>query len=358
VQAPRLNNDERVKVRASMTIAEPHFARFLRAVHRRLIVARAVERAGICAAVATGFALIFTGAMLWRGDNGLALALATILLGASIGLVWGLVRRPAITDAAFAADRQLQLSDLLATALSFVSSDDPWRRAVVAVADQRCRTLSADAVIVRKLGGRAWGGIGLAAALVLTLGALSALPADTRAKAGATSEAQVAPAMAQAPVTHRGSANPDVVPPPQALGSTDIDASSEPADTNSAATAPHLANAAVAANGNSMGTTSSHADVEPLPSAESASSDPPASSGNLQAADSSAAGGVTGQTDPTGTGRAGMRAGAGSASGEAAPWQSSSWQSDRQAALREVENSQVPASYRDVVREYFRAGER
>src|SRR5438067_3480147 len=99
-----------------------------------------------------------------------------------IGLAWGLVRRPGLIDAALLADSQLELSDLLATALATASSADPWSRAVVAMAEQRCRSLSPDAVVLRKLGGRARGGIGLAAALVLTLGVLSGVPADSRAR--------------------------------------------------------------------------------------------------------------------------------------------------------------------------------
>jgi hypothetical protein len=161
--------------------SEPKFLSFVRAVHRRVVVVRAVERAGVCAAIAAGFALVFTGTMLWRGDNGFPLAIGTILLGGVIGLLWGLAQRPEIADAALAADRQLQLADLLATALSLVSNQDPWARAVVATAEQRCRTLSADAIVVGRLGGRAWGGIGLAAALVMTVGALSALPGESPA---------------------------------------------------------------------------------------------------------------------------------------------------------------------------------
>src|SRR5207247_1177225 len=109
------------------------------------------------------------------------IATGTIVLGAIIGLTWGLARRPRLIDAAMTADRQLQLADLLATALAVGSDVDPWARAVVAVADQRCRSLSPDAVVLRRFGGRAWGGIGLATALVLTIGALSSAPADSPA---------------------------------------------------------------------------------------------------------------------------------------------------------------------------------
>jgi hypothetical protein len=54
---------------------------------------------------------------------------------------------------------------------------------VIATADARCRTLAANDVILNRFGGRAWGGIGLAAALVLTLGLMSANPRPSVARA-------------------------------------------------------------------------------------------------------------------------------------------------------------------------------
>src|SRR5436190_11228613 len=111
-----------------------HCSRFLHAVHRRLVIIRALERCGACLAVACGFAGVLSGAMLWRGEDGRVLAAGTLLLGAMIGLAWGLVRRPRLGDAALVADSQLELSDLLATALATASNADAWSRAVVAMA--------------------------------------------------------------------------------------------------------------------------------------------------------------------------------------------------------------------------------
>jgi hypothetical protein len=334
-----------------MTLPKRDLDRFLRGVHRRLIVVRALERAGICAAIAAAFALVFNSTMLWRGDNGLPLSLATILLGGAIGLLWGLASRPALSDAAVAADRQLNLSDLLASALALRSSEDPWARAVLAVADQRCRALSPGAVIVAKLGGRAWGGIGLAAALVLTLGALSALPGESPAAGDAKTGHSEDPL---SPLSSSNGARRDIpnVPfsPRGGSGPTQMPGSDDHAQERSSVASPRTSGDTVAGGGDGTGATAPPLG-RTLESGAASGGTPgigPAGGGGL-AVDEAAA---RTSTDPAGAhGRVlGTRS-------HSAPWQSPSWRSTRQGALQAVESGQVPLTYRDVVREYFREGE-
>ncbi|MEA2707979.1 MAG: hypothetical protein QOF78_580, partial [Phycisphaerales bacterium] len=147
--------------------------RFVRRVHRRLIVVRALEYSGACAGIASIFACAFALAALWQGRDAMPLVLPTLAIGASAGLLLGFARRPTRFEAVIEADRQLNLSDLLATAYAQRDSDDPWHLIVVAIADQRCRALAPSTVVVHRYGGRAWGGIGLAAASGLTLALLS-----------------------------------------------------------------------------------------------------------------------------------------------------------------------------------------
>src|SRR5688572_28110842 len=159
-----------------------NLVRFVRRVHRRFILVRAAERAGACLGVASGFACLFAALALFQGRDAMQLVLPTLAAGALVGIIWGFSRRPSAFDAVVEADRQLQLADLLASAYAQRHGADPWQRAVVALADERCRSLSPAAVMVHRYGGRAWGGIGLSAALGLTLALLSGVPQDSRAR--------------------------------------------------------------------------------------------------------------------------------------------------------------------------------
>src|SRR2546430_16883981 len=49
--------------------SEPRFVVFLRSVHRRLVIVRALERGGACAAGAAVFALALAAVQLWRGES-------------------------------------------------------------------------------------------------------------------------------------------------------------------------------------------------------------------------------------------------------------------------------------------------
>src|SRR4051812_48354080 len=109
--------DDPIPIDPSM-VRPVHLDRFLRAVHRRLLVLRAIERGGACAAVACAVAAVLIGAAMWTGRDALRMCVATVTVGAVAGIVWGLVRRPSMLRAAAEADRQLDLKDLLGTALA------------------------------------------------------------------------------------------------------------------------------------------------------------------------------------------------------------------------------------------------
>ncbi len=53
--------------------------------------------------------------------------------------------------------------------------------AVLAMADARCREISPSSVVLNRLGVRAWGGIGLASALMIAIGLISANPMESEA---------------------------------------------------------------------------------------------------------------------------------------------------------------------------------
>lgn len=153
----------------------PHLERFLTRLHRRLIAVRLIEGIALGALCGSLAGLPLAGLLVWRGGSRpIALVISLTVLGAVAGVGRRLARCwPSRLLAAREADRQLGLSDLLASAWSVRrSSSDPWQRSLLAIADDRCRTLVAADVVMRRLGGRAWSGVGLAVALT---GALAML---------------------------------------------------------------------------------------------------------------------------------------------------------------------------------------
>ena len=229
-----------------------------------------------------------------------------------------------------------------------MTNQDPWARAVVAVADQRCGSLSPDAIILRKLGARAWGGIGLAAAMVVTLGALSALPADSRARedAFARSEATAAVTTGDTPdaAEPREARSPKFDPAEGAI-SGESPETAEPSARVGQPTALRSADPS-SGNGTGVGRTNSKPHGELTPAGHG---------GDATMGTAPAGGGATGQIPPpTASTAAGTTTAARLSKPSSPPWQSPSWPADRADALRAVQTGRVPDNCRDVVREYFR----
>jgi hypothetical protein len=155
--------------------------KFLRGVKRRIALIRLLESVGFSCLLASGLGVVLITALWWRGESGFAAAWGMLGLGVLGGLIWGLRRLPTTFEAASEADRQLGLHDLLGTILLTRGTDEAWLRAVAATAEERCGRLRPGDVLVAKLGVRAWSGIGLSAALLMTLSLLSTRPADARA---------------------------------------------------------------------------------------------------------------------------------------------------------------------------------
>jgi hypothetical protein len=335
-----------------------HLERFIRRVHRRFIIVRALERAGACAAIASLFAAILASILFLQGRDSLPLVIALLGAGATVGLLWGFIRRPTQFEAATEADRQLALSDLLATALSARNSDSAWGGAVIAIAEERCRTLSPTTVIVHRFGGRAWGGIGLSAAMVLTIGLLSSVPGETPVRAGMTLDSG-SRAVGELPKT--------LIPENP---STDATARTRDADSRSVAdenrdTVDPSVEATAARPGKTRsshsGETGGGTGAAQMPSVSG--SVPRLSAGDQNDADNREGEFATGgaathsadRADPSGAVSGGV--GASPALEAPTPSQDRSGPSDRTAAMQAVRSGRVPDAYRDVVSEYFRGGE-
>jgi len=334
--------------------------RFTRAVHRRWVVLRAVESAGVGVAVGGGLALLVLPVLLWRGEPAMPVVLCALATAGAAGLIAGVLRRPDAMSAAAEADRQLALADLLSTALSMRKRDgevDPWVSVVLATAEDRCRNLSPNAIVLNRFGGRAWGGIGLTTALVLTLGLMSANPQRSDAIAGATRDHDVIP---QPPAPADDAARASREPPQpaaQRASGTSIDQAASPNPTDATsdgdrATSDGKRSAAASgtdgAGGGSARTPDKPVRPDPLPQADAGASRE-ADQGAFAAGGRETFGG---QRDPTDAGPAGVTSSRDRDRTPRAPaWQS--WHIAREQALRAAQDGSLPDDYRDLVREYF-----
>jgi hypothetical protein len=359
-----------------MASAAPHFEQFIRAVHRRLVLVRALERAGLGALTGCVAAGLLLPLLLWRAEPALGPAGMLIAMGAVAGLWWGVARRPSRLAAAMEADRQLGLHDLLGTAAgagTTADASDPWLLTVLALADARCRRHTPSQVVLRRYGSRAWGGIGLAASLVLTLAALLSAPGTTPAIASRNPGA-IAPAEARNPVAsiqppspaaatgaRRSVADPSLES--RSIDSSNEEATSRPEDDRSRSieTPETVGRRSVAAGqdgqGGGAGKLANRRPRSPGAPTVAPPRSPPSSPADARANAASAGGGAEAFRSTSGTDA--DAAGGSASSGpdspidRVAPWESSTWPADAQAAQEAVEAGRVPDAYRDLVREYF-----
>jgi hypothetical protein len=352
--------------------------RFVRRVHRRYVMLRAAEGMGLGALIGTAVGAVLLALLWWEGRSALGPSMAAVGFGALVGLVWGVARRPGLPDAATEADRQFGLADLLGSALgaghgSVNGEPDPWAASLLAVAEARCRTLAPSAVVLNRLGARAWGGIGLATALLLTLALLAGSPGDTRAARAntpdrtangeAANEPSAQPehpllvavgpqraAPAESDNDDRSHPTPGAAPPdPNATDATNTpDAHADPRSTKSP-------------TGESAGGTTGSGQTKPPGAQPLGAPQPPAASpspGNdprPTKANNTAGGAGRAATGPSSQppGMTGTASAGSPSPRNTPPWESDRWGQDAQQAREAIDHGRIPPEYRDVVRKYF-----
>src|SRR6267378_8446708 len=122
--------------------------RFIRRVYRRLVLLRLLEWAGLGFGIGCILALLLIVLLRNRPESPLTLAAIITAIGAALGFIASLLRRPKIIDAAVEADRQLNLADLLATAWQLEKSraKESFEEAVLLIANQRAGNLQPQSV--------------------------------------------------------------------------------------------------------------------------------------------------------------------------------------------------------------------
>jgi hypothetical protein len=325
----------------------------LRAAHRRWTAWRVIECAGVATLWACALALPLISALWFRGEPAPGIVALVLVTGAAIGATWGVFRRPTLLETAIETDHQFALHDLLGTALTLsrcAYADDATRAAIDAAADERCRRLPVSRMVLNKLGVRAWAGIGLANALVLTLSLMTSDPTTSIAHSGDTGFRRTPRANPPSDNRASGASNRTIQTPlPQGSPTPPGDhvRSAEPDDTIAdARRTPSRSGSSGEGPGDGTGS-ASRTDQTSFPAPESTATGRDSTTGTPAGGAGMAAASSDNATDNVTNGIA--RA----APVNAPPWRAATWDADRARALRDVARGAVPDRYRDLVRAYF-----
>jgi hypothetical protein len=346
------------------------FERFVAALHRRLVLLRFLEKTGLGTLTGAAVAAAAISLLTWRGEPALVPTVAALALGAAVGFLWGLGHLPTSLDAAAEADRQLGLADLLGTACSIRSrpresdrdeSAEPWLATVLALADARCAGQPPSDVILRRLHARAWAGIALSAALVVSVAAL--VSDSPRAVAAGRRAAETVPTGADRPEARRAAGRPAL--PPSASAATPASPQEQSSPSPAGTTTDTSADASAATPPSDSGRRGTAADggtgrgsaasrlpprtAQPPAEPSSPAATPPAT-GVIPAG-----GAGSPATTPSAPDRSAIpgTTASSSATSAAPPWRTETWPADARRAGAAIDSGQIPAAHRDLVRDYF-----
>jgi len=230
----------------------------------------------------------------------------------------------------------------------------PWRDAVLAMAEDRCRSLRPNAVIVHRLGLRAWSGVGILSGLLLAVGVLITQPQASSA-GFSTSRA-----FDSAGVSQNTAGN--IASTARPAGDNSLNESSPRSfpsnrpETNSDAKSS-TANGHSKDSHNTGGSSGNGGGLAITPTKSSGGpllTDAAGPSMNSQSGDS-----ATGAGRETESGNPSAKSGNGTATGAAGnhtvpPWQTDQWPADSAAAQDAIRQGSVPDADADLVRDYFK----
>jgi hypothetical protein len=296
-----------------------------------------------------------------------------MFFGLSTGIVWSFFRRPTLLAAALLVDRQWQTAELISSAWlchrDRAGDDNPWIAEITTAADVKCRDASAFSISVGRLAGRAWGAIGLAVALAITLGFFgSKSPADSSGSANNRSFASIS--SSQSPGNRTADDRfvaqdnrPILMADPQDLNGSHLGQNSEPRATNPNSPSvdradpefTHLESTSSPGTGSGSARTEASQNVPDLISRSPVTPADPSAANNPLAkpAGGTGAAGAGIRSPESDITSAGLSTGSPSAIKVAPPWTTNDWPADVARATSAVNAGRVPAEYHDLVREYF-----
>jgi hypothetical protein len=341
---------------------DSHLRSFLRAVHRRLVLLRALESAGWGILAGSLLAALLL-AITFLQPLAVHLQLLYLLpLGAAIGATWSILRQPRPIDSAAVVDTQLGLSELLSTAYYVITCKQdrgPFADAVLAMAELRCAELSSSSVVLHRFGLRGWSGIGLTAALAIALGLISANPVEIQASydySKPLSQQSLDPDTQQSRLagpargaTKLAAARTLAVdfPNPDENGFNPARETGRDLISEAGRSGQKTETANPDGAGGGMGRSRSANPSNPLNASASGSS-------KANGSDAAAGGsGIPSEAGPSAKGPSGKTIGEVPSLLPIPAWSTPAWPAARSAASSAIRSNQIPPEYHDLVREYF-----
>jgi len=332
-------------------VSDP-FDRFVHAVHRRAVLLRVVEGAGLGVVGASVLVGVLTPVLLARNEPAMVFASVGLMVGAMLGALRAALCLPSVKTTLQAVDDQLHLHDLLGTAytLQHDPAVDPQGAAVVlSHARRHCATLSPSEVTLNRYGPRGWGAIGLVALLVLTVSMTSTSPsARATGNPDPLLDAWLVDTnpSAQQAVDQVGRRAPVLVARP---GEPDMESKSDTAPDSQGATGTPREGARPMP-GTGAGETRTDDDLTMLPPA------PPR--GDTRVARDGVFPGNTGgsRTSPNAPSSSPFTPGRArdtTRTPHIAPWETRAWSYAQTQAMEALRAERVPDPYRNIVRDYF-----
>lgn len=330
--------------RIDIVTNRPGHLEFISRARRRWAAWRVVESAGIGGVLGAGLGFPVVLVLWWRGEPALLPALVLLGLGVVTGIVWAWGHRPGVLQTAILIDRQMGWNDLLSTAMSSQRWGDPTFSAIVSMqASDRCERIAPAELVLRRLGSRHWGGIGLATSILMTVALLS----GQMSRSGAITLKQTS--FSDSAATLYGSEKRTHAAEIRSASNRSQEISGQGITSNSDEPDRVIGRGsgtgqAQFQTGDSAGLAAGRTVEARVPSLR-----------RLEAPDNLANNRDNSRPDASNSPLAGQDA---RLREPIAPWKSAAWESDVVAATRKIENAQVPDTYQDLVREYFTPGGR
>jgi len=321
----------------------------------RTILVRSAERFLVCA---FGIAcLIIIARWLFQQASTWPFIVFTM---AVIGVVWTWRSIPSRSHLAQMIDEQLQLADLLSTALWIshdAQRDSSWARMIHQQAEARCAADLSGSIRVKTLTERTWGAMGLIVIATIILAVFTQAPTSEPSSrrlavneqstgdpsVSSKSQQQTSPVVRSQPVSHQRARRSDPEPAESIEAADAEHVESDVTQVSDAKRLPDEGDDTSAGNGQSI--TEDNSPMKPVAPSNGQSPD----SGLSR----QIAGGTSRAEGDRRTRTNDIDGSTSHAEKSASSWRSSDWSRQQQAAREAITTGQVPARHRGMLREYF-----
>jgi len=330
----------------TMSPIESELDSTLQRIATRWWLHRAIETIGLGIVIGSGVGLILVPLFAWQSASSWQLSVGILFLSTIAGATIALRQRPSTMRAAMEADRQWQLDELLVSAASMLLSprregvDPSMRDVVLSLASRDLATRNLSGLILHRFTRRAWAGMSSFPVLLILLTGICSHPIVLRAAAEARGKIAAT----------AGSSERLVIPPGEQSDGRNSRASGESSDASereddAAATSRDARPSSGDATRNGSGNAGGRTDDARMTDARYI-----ALNAQLPTTGQPTGGDGASVTGSSGDGKSGRIA---SVRSVPPPWERRDWRDQQARAIQSLQQTPPPASYRDLIRDYF-----